>query len=858
MLSTGDRSSGCRIAASILAALFAGAPAASGDGGAPTQRVVASERYRASGIHRFFWGNDYRDLWATPIEVEVLDLASYAGGLTPVRKVGRRETKGLAFRGADGRNYTFRSIDKEAERLLSEELRGTVANDIVQDQIAAAHPAGPVIVDELEAAAGVLDVPSRLIVLPDDAALGEFRQEYAGWYGTISEYPSAVSETNPGFMGATEILDHREMYRRFRAGPADRPDVRVLLKTRLFEVLVGDWDRHREQYRWTKLPGRELWQPVPEDRDQAFCRFEGLVMTLARGRVRELVNFGPKYPNMLGQTWVGRDQDRVLLSGLDWSVWEETARELQGRITDEVIERAARRMPPEYFAIDGPRIIADLKSRRDRLAEAARRFYKILANQVDVHGTDAAELAETERIEGGDVEVRISLRGPGASAEPYFRRRFRRSETREIRVDLHGGDDRIVVRGAGGGIPIRVVGGQGADVLDDSGGGIRFYDSDPGEIRKGPGTSVDRRPYTAPVVHPNAPWIPERDWGHQIYGVPWLSWSADYGLFLGGGVDFARFGFRKSPYANRHRLRLGYALEAEVARADYRGEFRRENSRVYGTLYALASGIEILRFYGFGNETSDELGDNFYKVRQRQYALAPAVTFPLAGKLEATIAPVVKYASTRDEEGSLIGEQPPYGAGEFGQVGGLARLELDTRDNERLPTRGLHLQADGTFYPKAWDVTEEFGGVWGEASTYLTARGSHQTTLSLRAGGKKVWGNYPFHEAAFIGGGGFFGGSQAVRGLRQNRYAGDASVFGNAELRVRLGRMNLVLPADVGLFALGDAGRVFLEGEDSDRWHTGYGGGLWLSYLSPNNTVSLAVARGEGRTAVYFRFGFAF
>jgi hemolysin activation/secretion protein len=155
-------------------------------------------------------------------------------------------------------------------------------------------------------------------------------------------------------------------------------------------------------------------------------------------------------------------------------------------------------------------------------------------------------------------------------------------------------------------------------------------------------------------------------------------------------------------------------------------------------------------------------------------------------------------------------------------------------------------------------VDETFGQLAGDASGFLTARGHFETTLAVRVGGQQTWGRYPFHESAFIGGGGFFGGSQTVRGLYQNRYAGDAAVYGNAELRTRLGRMTLVLPADVGLFAFADVGRVFLEGEDSNRWHPGYGGGLWLSYLNRNNTVSIAVAESEGRAALYVRMGFAF
>jgi hypothetical protein len=67
-----------------------------------------------------------------------------------------------------------------------------------------------------------------------------------------------------------------------------------------------------------------------------------------------------------------------------------------------------------------------------------------------------------------------------------------------------------------------------------------------------------------------------------------------------------------------------------------------------------------------------------------------------------------------------------------------------------------------------------------------------------------------------------------------------------------------VLPGSFGVFALGDVGRVYLKGESSDTWHTGVGGGLWFAYLEPANTITIAVARGDSRTALYIRAGFAY
>jgi outer membrane protein assembly factor BamA len=118
-------------------------------------------------------------------------------------------------------------------------------------------------------------------------------------------------------------------------------------------------------------------------------------------------------------------------------------------------------------------------------------------------------------------------------------------------------------------------------------------------------------------------------------------------------------------------------------------------------------------------------------------------------------------------------------------------------------------------------------------------------SLGFRAGAKKLFGLYPFHEAAYLG------GTRSVRGMSRNRFAGDAFAFGNAELRLRLLKM-------VGIFALADAGRVFLDSESSDHWHTSTGGGLWLAFREDKFVVSFTSARSEGHTSFYVKSGLAF
>ena len=196
-------------------------------------------------------------------------------------------------------------------------------------------------------------------------------------------------------------------------------------------------------------------------------------------------------------------------------------------------------------------------------------------------------------------------------------------------------------------------------------------------------------------------------------------------------------------------------------------------------------------------------------------------------------------------------------------AGGRARfvvLDASSRDdNEVMAATAVEayggldvlVTAAGSVYPSVWDVQSTFGEVNGAASTYLTAQIPTNPTLALRAGGKKVWGTVPFLEAAYIGGG------NSMRGYRSRRFGGNASVYGNAELRFSVAPFNILVPGTIGLFALTDVGRVFYEDDpsDADKWHVGYGGGLWISVIDRMQTLSVAVAKGDDLTGVYIRAG---
>jgi hypothetical protein len=419
-----------------------------------------------------------------------------------------------------------------------------------------------------------------------------------------------------------------------------------------------------------------------------------------------------------------------------------------------------------------------------------------------------------------------------------------------VRVHLKQGADRAVIRGDDArAIRVRVIGGPGADILDDSAAGeSRLYDHE-GENRivEGPGTHVSDATYVHPVDRRK---YPLRDFGDRTIPSAWIAGGGDLGVLLGLNLDFYRYSFRQHPHASRQSLRAGYSTGLKGFKFEYDGEWTHTNSRKLRRLFARVSDVEIVRFHGFGNETAAEGVSDFYKTPQRQFVLNPSFRLGLDAPVDFSIGVIGKYVQPDLIPGRFLTLERPYGSDNFGQVGATAALVVDGRNRSKAATRGAILSLAGTFYPKAWDVEENFTEAHGEMAAYL----KFGPTLALRVGGKKLWGTFPYHEAAFIG------GPDTVRGLRRQRFAGDASAFGNAELRLRLFDFKMLVPIDVTVFGLADGGRVFVDGEDSDRWHHGVGGGLGFTFLRPEYTFSIAGARGsdDDKMRLYFQGGFGF
>jgi hypothetical protein len=818
--------------------------------GSDTAEIAAGRRYQGGWLKRFLLGDTYRDLWAEPIRVPVLDLRRYAGGLRPTKTGSGNQTKSLRFVARDGSDFVFRLVDKDKVPLPNG-FDGTVVEGIARDQVSAHHPGGAVAAAPVLAAAGLLHVTPFLAMMPDDSLLGEFRKEFAGRLGMIEAYPAKPDDA-PGFAGAAAVIETEDLRELLDSDPSARVDDRAYLKARLVDMFLNDWDRHSGNWKWARMSTRPdaPWVPIPRDRDKVFIEYGGIV-GVAGKFAPNLIAFDEHYPRIRGLTHNSRELDRRLLSGLEKPVWDSIAADLERRISDRVIEAAVRSMPREYQARQ-PDLGPKLRARRDRISDQATTFYRYISTHPDIHATDSADRAHVIRHPDGAVEVEVRS-GPGA---PRFRRRFQPRETEEIRLYLHGGDDSAIVTGsAPRSILVRVIGGNGSNRLVDSSsvGGERealFYDAGTvSGIEYGePDTMLNRRPW---IQQDGRSVPPGRDYGRRRTPLAGLGVDGDLGFLFRLGVRSDRLGFRHQPYSLRVDATGEYATRVNGFRATLSADKRREESLLHFTGRARMSELEVTGFYGFGNDTPDasiEAGT----VQQRQWQLHPALALSLGSRSDITFGPLIQYSTSDSAPGRIISALRPYGVGDFGQAGLRLGLYHDRRDQVKDPHSGLLIDLSATWYPAVWDVESAFGSVAASTAVYYTFPVPLRPILLVRGSGKKVFGEFPFHEAAFVGGRG------SVRQLDRQRLAGDASLTGTIELQIPVARFPLILPLDTGIYGFADAGRVYLDGDSPGGWHTGAGVGVWLAIMNPGTSIAFELGDQRGRSVVRVKTGLTF
>ena len=182
----------------------------------------------------------------------------------------------------------------------------------------------------------------------------------------------------------------------------------------------------------------------------------------------------------------------------------------------------------------------------------------------------------------------------------------------------------------------------------------------------------------------------------------------------------------------------------------------------------------------------------------------------------------------------------------------LANYTYESVDSKVWPTHGFRFIAEANYLSKDIDPEKNFVQLKSEASAFFSVNFPLRPTFALRAGAATNIGDFEFFQANTLG------GLRQLRGLRRNRFSGRSSFYQNTELRLRFFEVRTkVVPIKIGGLAYTDIGRVWIDDDESDTLHQGFGGGIWLSPLDLV-VITGTYNRSDDDSLIVVNFGFFF
>ncbi|TDS17445.1 surface antigen-like protein [Sphingobacterium paludis] len=824
---------------------------------------IAPEYDKVGVVHRFWLGDSYRKLYNTPVTMRYVNLATEHGGLSVVKLGGGMQTQSLRLQDAQGREWVLRSIQKYPERSLPESLRKTIAKDIVQDQISIAHPFGALTVPTFNRALQIPHASPELVFVGDDERLGEYRSIFKNRpYMLEPRMPFEDSKTDNTAKVIRKVLEDNDT----------QIDQTLTLRARLLDFVLGDWDRHEDNWRWDpeKEKGKKIYTPVPRDRDKVYYKTSGVFPTLLSRQwlKAHLQPFSPHIRNVSHWNFNARHFDRFFLNHLSRQQWEKEIVRFQETLTDSLIHVAMLQMPDTIVALSAGEIEHFVQSRRDELLQTGTDYYRALARTVDIPLSAKSEFVEVDFEKDGSISIDVhNKKKDGSQGRRIFKRKFYADETQEIRIYGISGEDEYRLKGSGTSkIKVRLIGGDQFDQFSSSKAyskrnKVHLYDS------KAP--AANHFSLTQPVRYHlrNDSSVHTYPYDNFVYDrkgvVVDFNYGVDRGLILGVGYLIENQGFRKSPYAYRHLIKANYLTGRQSFIFDYQGEFKKLIADHDLSIHLRSLGpFNQNNFFGYGNESSFDKSDDrsisYYRNRYDLATLQVLLENPLSDHIKLLYGLSSELYSSREaaNRGRFFEDfhaqfptEPVYGTMFF--TGVSAGVEIDTRDNKANAKQGYQVRSHLTWQSEIAGERRHYARFSNTVNVYKTIFHDY-LTVANRTGVEAVFGNPYFYQHATIG------GENSLRGYNSRRFAGKTALYNNFETRLKLFSFNSYLvPGTVGAIGFYDIGRVWMSGEQSDRWHMGYGGGL---YFLPGDLLVLQAAVGVSKEAVlpYIRLGLSF
>ena len=434
--------------------------------------LAAGQRYQKSGLHEWFFGKKYRHLWSQAVTIKPINIQNQ--DLEIIKVGGGRQTYNLRVIDDKNNQYVLRTIDKVPTKALPKIVRRSFIGNLLKDQVSSGHPYAPLTLPVMSDALGIYNTNPKLRLICNEPSLEEYQSVFGGTM-VIKEHRPDEDQSDFSYLGHSEnVIGSHNMLDDLLKDNDSKVDVQHYLKTRFFDMIIGDWSRHEGNWRWATYDQQKgtFYKAVPRDRDHAFYYMDGVVPKLVRTFFKpHFRSFKTDLPDLKKLNASAEKLDELLLSPLSFDEWQDIADAVKAQLTDDVIDEAIKELPQEIYDLNGEELTAKLKSRRDMLPEKIADYYRFLAEMPQIYGTDKHEQFVVTTIEDQVRVVIFKTKKDGEISKRIFSRVFHPDETKAITLYGLAGNDKFIFKGEGKSpIRIKVFGGAGEDSYEQQAG----------------------------------------------------------------------------------------------------------------------------------------------------------------------------------------------------------------------------------------------------------------------------------------------------------------------------------------------------------------------------------------------------
>ncbi len=825
-----------------------------------------------SSFYKFLWGEKYRNLYSIPVTVKTADLDTLLGGLTPVRKGGGNQSKTLRLKTKDGRQYVIRAMKKNASQFIQSsffkdqyvegKFKNTASESFIMDIFTGSYPYAPLVIPALSEAIGVHHLNPKLYYIPKQKALGDFNDEFGDELYILEEQASEGNKelTDSNFTG--NVISTADLLLELHSDESKTVDEAAYIRARLFDMLINDWDRHQDQWRWLEFNenGKTVFRPLPRDRDQAFSKMsDGFILGAAVKLIppaKLLRKYSEDLKDVRGFNIEPYPLDMAFIKAADKTIWDKQVRLIQNNLTSEVIENAFQNIPKEVNDLTTASIKQLLLARKDNLQKIADRYFKLVNKYAVITATNKDDFITIEC--GDSTIVSVFRKKKNDVRELSFRKIYDPKLTKELWIYGLDDKDNFEVTGKSKKIKIRLIGGQNNDeFIVENGKNIYIYDY---KTKKNTIENVDN----ASVKYRDDYNVNTYDYKklklntNQI--IPLLGANPDDGLKIGLNDIYTAYGFERNPFTARHQFKGAYYFATNGFELGYKGEF----SNVIGKFnLVIESDFQSANFsqnfFGYGNETQnndDIYGLDYNRVKVRKFGFAPSLVWRANGGSNVSFGVSYKSIEVEDTKDRFVenNSELPQTIFETNQFIGInSKYQFENYDNKAFPTIGMKTVLEVGFISSLENSKRNFVYIIPEVSFNHKLDSSGKLVLATQIKSHIIFNdNFEFYQAASIG------GNNGLRGFRNERFTGQQSLFHNTDIRYTFSSMKTTLiPIRLGIYGGFDYGRIWIKEDNSNKWNNSYGGGFFINGVELL-TANLGVFNSIDGLRVAFALGFQF